>query len=68
MSKEMPFMIYCLELYRSRKGMSGKDAMALFNRYSVCEYLYKSFGALHTTGDEFIYEDIDSYIQSKQVS
>ena len=66
MSKEMPFMIYCIELYRNKKGLSGKDVMALFRRYSVCEYLYQSFGALHTTGDEFIYEDINGFIQSKQ--
>ena len=39
MSKELPFIILCVEEYKNYKGMSGKDVMELFNKYSVCEYI-----------------------------
>ena len=42
MSKELPFMILCVEEYKNQKKMSGKDVIDLFNKYSVCEYI-KSF-------------------------
>ena len=39
MSKELPFMVLCVEEYKNQKGMTGKEVMTLFNKYSVCEYI-----------------------------
>ena len=36
MSKEIPFIIYCIEEYKSRKGMTGREVIDLFDKYSVC--------------------------------
>ena len=50
MSKELAFMVLCVEEYKNQKEMSGKDVMNLFNKYSVCEYIQEFYEVLHTTG------------------
>ena len=50
MTKELPFMILCIEEYKSQKKMSGKEVVNLFNRYSFFEYIKAFYGVLHTTG------------------
>lgn len=66
MSKELPFIVLCIEEYKLQKGMTGKEVLALFNRYAVCEYIQSFYEALHTTGTKYIVDDIDLYIRSCQ--
>lgn len=66
MSKEGKFMIYCVERYKSHKGLCGKEVARLFSKYEVWEYLYACFEALHTTGEDYIIQDIDAFIQRQQ--
>ena len=68
MSKELPFLILCIEEYKNQKGMTGKEVLELFNRYSVCEYIKSFYEVLHTTGTQYILNDIDSYIESRQTA
>ncbi len=68
MSKELPFIVLCVEEYKNRKGMTGKEVMDLFCRYSVCEYLRSFYEALHTTGMNYILNDIDLYIESQKTA
>lgn len=65
MSKELPFIIYCIEEYKNQKNMSGKDVLLLFNRYSVCDYIRAFYEVLHTTGSKYIVNDIDLYLKSR---
>ena len=64
MSKELGFIVLCIEEYKNQKGLSGKDTISLFNKYSVCEYIKEFYEALHTTGTKYIINDIDLYINS----
>ena len=66
MSKETTFLIYCIEIYKNAKALSGKQVMALFNKYHVPEYVVSYFEALHTTGERYIVDDIDLYIAARQ--
>ena len=68
MSKELPFVIFCIEEYKNSKGMSGKEVINLFNKYSVLDYLWSFYEALHTTGTKYIINDIDLYIKSRQLA
>lgn len=65
MSKELPFLVYCVEEYKNQKGMTGKEVIELFNKYSVCEYITEFYESLHTTGNKYIIDDIDMYINSQ---
>lgn len=64
MSKELPFMVLCIEEYKNQKQMSGKDVVNLFSKYSVFEYIKAFYEVLHTTGTKYIVNDIDLYINS----
>lgn len=66
MSKQGDFMIFCTEQYKAAKQLTGKQVSELFTRYQVWDYIYSCFEALHTTGTNYIIEDIDSYINARQ--
>ena len=64
MSKELPFIVLCVEEYKNTKNMNGKDVVDLFNKYEVFEYIKSFYEALHTIRIKYIINDIDSYIES----
>ncbi len=66
MSRQGDFMVYCTEQYKSAKKLSGKQVSELFSRYQVWDYIYSCFEALHTTGANYIVNDIDLYIKARQ--
>ncbi len=66
MTRQGDFLIYVVEIYRSAKNLSGKEVSKLFTQYNVWDYIYSFFEALHTTGNEYIVEDIDYYIESRK--
>ena len=68
MSRELPFIVLCVEEYKNQKGMTGKEVMELFNKHSVCEYIKAFYEVLHTTGTKYIVNDIDLYIKSRQLA
>ena len=68
MSRQGDVMVYCTELYKSAKNMTGKQVSDLFTKYHVWDYIYSCFEALHTTGANYIVNDIDEYITARQPS
>lgn len=66
MSREGEFLVYCIEIYKSAKSLSGKDVMGLFTKYRVNDYIRRYFESLHTTGEKYIVDDIDLYIKARQ--
>ena len=65
MSKELPFIILCVEEYKNQKHLSGKDVISLFNKYAVIDYIRSFYEVLHTTGTRYLVNDIDLYIKSR---
>jgi hypothetical protein len=63
--KTTKFLIYCIELYKTKYKISGKDVMRIFIQYDVMDYIIKCYGALHTTGPEYIIEDIAGLIKER---
>ena len=66
MSAEGKFLVYCLEMYRAAKNMTGKQVIDLFKRYEISEYVVSCYEALHTTGTNYIIEDIDLFVEARQ--
>lgn len=66
MSKEGNFLIFCIEQYKSAKNLNGREVIELFRKYRVSEYIVSCFEALHTTGTNYIIEDIDLYIEARR--
>ena len=65
MSKQGDFLIYCTEQYKTAKNLTGRQVAELFSRYGVWDYIYSCFEALHTTGANYIVEDIDLFIAAR---
>lgn len=59
MDEKTNFIIYCIEEYKNVKGMNGK---------SVIDYIRDYYEALHTTGRQYIVDDISMYIEAWQTS
>lgn len=66
MSKETPFMVYCLQEYKNAKGITGVEALNIFEKYSVLEYIHSFYECLHINGSKYIINDIDLYIEARQ--
>jgi hypothetical protein len=61
---DVEFMAYCIEEYKAAKQMNGKAVIDLFNQYGVLQYISDHYGALYTTGGEYIVEDISRFIDA----
>ena len=65
MSKEMAFAVFCLENYKTYRNLSGQEVSLLFDRYGVFDYIREFYDVLHTTGHNYINNDIDIYLNSR---
>ena len=63
MNDNADFITYCLEEYKFAKSITGKEAITLFIKYNIIDYIVTCYGALHTMGGLAITEDIDSLIE-----
>lgn len=66
MGEVLDFKVFCFEAYRAEKNLSGKEAMQLFKKYGVLDYISTCFDVLHTTGRNYIIEDIDIFINARK--
>ena len=65
MLKHMDFVVYCIEEYRNAKKLTGRQVIAIFNKYRVYDFIEKSYDALHTYGGDEIAWNIGEYMQHK---
>ncbi len=66
MGDKTNFIVYCIEEYKAAKGLTGKSVIDLFDRCRVIDYIRDYYEALHTTGRQYIVEDISMYIEARQ--
>lgn len=60
------FISFCIEQYKTAKGMTGEEAMHVLSRYKVLEYLNEFYDVLHTQGWQWILADIDEFISNRK--
>ena len=68
MDEKTNFVVYCIEEYKTAKGLNGKSVIDLFIRYRVIDYIRDYYEALHTTGRHYIVDDIDLYIGARKAT
>jgi hypothetical protein len=66
MSKEGKFLVYCLEIYKAAKNLTGRQIIELFKLYGLFDYVLSCYEALHTTGEKYIIEDIGAFIETRK--
>ena len=65
MSKEAKFIVFCMESYKVYKSLTGRQVSELFEKYGVFDYIREFYDVLHTTGYQYINNDIDIYLQAR---
>ncbi len=60
------FVAFCIEEYGAAKEMTGEQALDLFSKYGVIDYLSECFGVLHTQGRQWLIEEIDEFIDIRR--
>lgn len=68
MSDTMLFKTFCIEQYKLEHHLSGKDTVHLFFQYGVMDYLQSFYDVLHSMGARYLVEDIDLYIEARQMA
>ena len=64
----LKFKLFCVEMYKLKYNMSGKEVIDLFNKYDVLNFIEDIYDVLHTLSDDIIVSDINEYINnSKQI-
>ena len=63
MSDTAQFKVFCLERYKSEHKMKGSDAIQLFQKHGVLDYLGTFYDTLHTFGEQYLVQDITQFIE-----
>ncbi|MDR1840038.1 MAG: DUF3791 domain-containing protein [Treponema sp.] len=66
MDNATKFLVYCVEIYKTAHKLNGRQVIDIFNRYGILEYIVSCCAALHTTGPEYIVEDIAELIEERK--
>jgi hypothetical protein len=66
MNKIQYFQLFCLESYRSSKGITGLDALSDFKRARVFDFLSSGYEVLHTQGRNYLTALITDYIERRK--
>jgi hypothetical protein len=66
MPEIIAFKTFCLEQYKYEHRMTGAEAIRLFVRYGVLDYIASFYDVLHSFGGKYLVQDIDLFIQARQ--
>jgi len=62
MNKELDFLVYCMEIVKRARGLTGAQVFALFKKYDLSNFVIDFFELLHVHGENYILADIDERI------
>ena len=66
MPEIIKFKVFCLERYKYAHNLKGNEALSLFKKYGVMEYIDSYYDVLHTFGGQYIVSDIDEFINARR--
>lgn len=59
------FIVFCMEAYKVKENLNGKEIFDLFEKYKVFDYLQDGYDMLHTQGESWLMNDIDEFLKTK---
>lgn len=66
LNNEQLFLVFCAENYKNAKQMDAMEVYALFQKLNVFSFLIENYEILHTQGERYIIDEIDSYINCRK--
>jgi len=67
MSKESVFLVYCIEIVKRSRSLTGKQVYKLFEECNLFKFIIDFYELLHVHGDNYILEDINERISEFSV-
>lgn len=64
-SESVAFLLYCIEMYKLKHNINGTEAHSIFAKNNINTFILDNFGALHTTGIEYVLEEIEEMISKE---
>jgi hypothetical protein len=68
MDNATKFLVYCIEIFKTAYKLNGRQVIEIFSQYGILEYIVNCYSALHTTGPEYIIQDIAGLIEERRAS
>ena len=59
------FVSFCIENFKVKHGMKGKETAHLFKEYNLLQFLAENYEILHTQGKEYIIEEIEIFLKNR---
>ena len=59
------FIAFCIEQYKTAKGLEGAEVAKLFFDKGVAEYLADNYEILHTQSHQWLMEEIDDFLNNR---
>ena len=60
------FISFCIEQYMNAKAINEDEAIAIFSKHGVFDYLKDYFEVLHTQSRQWIVADIEEFINDRK--
>ncbi len=65
-TQQILFMqIRILRMMAEKYSLSLKEVADIFGQYDVLPFIREGFGIFHVEGDEAVFEEVKSYLQSR---
>ena len=62
----LKFKLFCVEMYKLKYNLTGKEVIELFNKYDVLNFIEDIYDVLHTLSDDIVVSDINEYINNSK--
>lgn len=66
LNHEEQLIEFCIENFKVKHGMKGKEVANLFYESKALEFLKDGYDLLHTQGKEYIIEEIEVYLRNRE--
>lgn len=67
MSKEAKYLVFAIEYYRNRKGLTGAEVADLFARHGVFDLILDNYYLYHIESPDNMVADIDHFMRTGSV-
>jgi len=62
MNKESKFLIFAVEYYRCKKGLTGRQVAELFSRYGIYRVILDNYFLYHIESPDHFVAEIDELV------
>lgn len=63
--KIIEFVSFCIENFKIKYNMKGRDVANLFSDTGVMDFLMESYDLLHTQGKDYILSEIQLFLENR---